>query len=228
MRKRIRVRVLVAALVVGFLTAEAPRAYSQGIVAAVHFDSNQTNPLVVLVEHVGAAIIYNNLARYYPNRYWLTGDNARRRRFLDALEIAVQNNTNVDVVVSTHGWKDYIALDNSERLTGRDLRNFGQDVSRSDRLRLVYQGNCHGDSLYDDWLQAGADSVLGARAVVVSHPLELPSMTYELGTRRRNVSDARGISWRASGWLELLFPTWNGHEVDGYKLVRGRRDTRVR
>lgn len=195
---------------------------SKGLVVLVHNDVNRSNPMAKLLENIAVNIVHNNLGRYYSKRYWLVGRDVTKRNFFDALRVATTNNNVVDVVILTHGIQNYIALHNNEFLSSYELHSFYlQNTARMPRLRFIYQGACWGYDLNSTWRFIGADVVTGAKKVVANIPLELPSITYELGVRSRSILTARNISWSVSSWIDRLVPTWQGYPVNSYKHITG-------
>jgi hypothetical protein len=121
--------------------------------------------LVVLLElrssgwHWLEKTLMNRLKRKYKKIYWLVGKRATRRNFFESIRHAARNGKIVDVWISVHGGPCGIALHDGSVCNETIYEQLFSRGGRS--IRLVYQSNCYGACLNDDWLQVGANAVTG-------------------------------------------------------------------
>lgn len=70
----------------------------------------------------------------------------------------------IDLFIHSHGNCDVIAMKNDHVITPDNIASLATGAYANGRfpLRMVYQINCNGSTLNDDWIAAGAKAVCGA------------------------------------------------------------------
>jgi len=121
--------------------------------------------------------------RGYSGVLLLHGERGTRAQLLRALVEEARRERVVDLMVLGHGLPERLLL-RGEELTGGvsgSVRSLAADaqVQGIDRLplRLVYMCNCYGATMSDDWLAAGAVTVVGTR---LDNYLPEPTTTFFL------------------------------------------------
>ncbi len=208
-----------------------------------------------LMEAVGVYIYARNMSRSYHKNYYLVDRNANETKIRDTLTKASKENHYVDVYTIVHGNKDGIGL--NKNVSAVDDRSLDDDeIAGFDypRLRFVYQNNCYGMHLNDDWISAGADSVIGPPKVNVLPHAYYPIFTsvFKLRSIRvrylkrygflrwrwvarriyisRTLKSSMNISWFWSRIIEDLSRRIAGYsksEVGSKKKLRGSGSLRV-
>lgn len=116
------------------------------------------------LESLGVALSWPYAMKYEK---YLMIKNCRPKDLRWGLTYGKNNNLTMDVATLVHGSPESMALtaDNGNgysTVTSADIRGLR---SIGARIRAVFQLNCYGASLNDDWVAAGAQAVTGARLI---------------------------------------------------------------
>jgi len=90
-----------------------------------------------------------------------------KKAILDALVDLADEGFALDVYFASHGSYNVITLDDNVEITSDDIRGLatGKYAHGKFPIRMVYQLNCHGSTLNDDFLYIGAKAVGGTKKI---------------------------------------------------------------
>ena len=108
-----------------------------------------------IIEWLGMVYTRRHLLKRSDRVVWLIGKDATPDRFRETLKSAAERGSMVDVAVFSHGGMGEILL--RRPLSRKAIEALSESAGPA--LRSVYQMNCHGASLNDAWIKAGADTV---------------------------------------------------------------------
>lgn len=115
--------------------------------------------------------------QYYGGVQVLRNGRALYSNLKDTLIQLTEANKFIDLFVLTHGSRNSIALEGSERIDGDKIREIKtvHNGGRPVRLRSVYMMNCDGSSLNQAWIDIGAKVSAGA---IRTNYIPEPTMYY--------------------------------------------------
>jgi hypothetical protein len=135
-------------------------------------NDHKNTPWGNIAEWAAKRRIMKKVKRHYGKIYWLVGKRATRQRFFESIRHAARNEKIVDVLLFAHGMSELVAFHGGHVCDGEiyyELFSRGGEA-----VRMVYQMNCFGASLNDDWLQAGANGVTGPVGYNIFPTIHMP------------------------------------------------------
>lgn len=147
---------MVAGVVAGLASAAPAAARKKALVACI--ENNNKNPLLDKAFERLAAVQMKAHARKYQAAKIIT--NCTKSKFVAALKAF--RNYATDVTTLVHGSPNTIWMYGNKPMKGREIAALGK-VNRN--IRAVFQLNCYGATLRDEWRKAGATAVTGAKLI---------------------------------------------------------------
>jgi hypothetical protein len=134
------------------------------------------------VEEVATVYCFNMyLSKKYSKFYWLINNEATKDGFFETMRKAVNESTTVDLYILAHGGMQFFWGHFDDRIYVDDIISL-KSFENMNHLRLVYLGSCHSWDLTDEFIEAGARSVIGSDIKMNNFPF-LPSFLYNFGVR---------------------------------------------
>ncbi|MFD2564218.1 MULTISPECIES: hypothetical protein [Aquimarina] len=90
-----------------------------------------------------------------------------KKKFLEKLTELADNGYFIDVIIHSHGTYEKVTLDDGEVITNNDIQSLatGKYAGGKFPLRMVYMVNCNGSTLNNNFINAGAKAVCGAKFI---------------------------------------------------------------
>lgn len=90
-----------------------------------------------------------------------------KSRIFDTLRELADDGYFIDIFIFSHGTRERFVMKDGETIRGRDLDQLatGRYANGKFPIRMVYQMNCNGSSLNNDFLRIGAKVVCGSRTI---------------------------------------------------------------
>lgn len=125
--------------------------------------------------------------QYYGSVHVLRNGRALYSTLKDTLIEMTEANKFIDLLVLTHGSRDYIALEGSDYIDGDRIREIKtvHNGGRPVRLRSVYMMNCVGSTLNQAWIDIGAKVSAGS---IRNNYIPEPAMYYFFNNWKENKS----------------------------------------
>lgn len=90
--------------------------------------------------------------------------NTSKNKFIETIKGLADDGYFIDLFFFSHGTYEKITLDDNEEITSSDIESLGTGKYAGGKfpLRMVYQTNCYGSTLNDNFIKIGAKGVSGA------------------------------------------------------------------
>ena len=90
-----------------------------------------------------------------------------KNSFLETIKDLADDGYAIDLFICSHGTYEKITLDNKEEITNTDINGLatGKYANGKFPLRMVYQVNCHGSTLNNNFTSIGAKAVTGTKKI---------------------------------------------------------------
>lgn len=87
--------------------------------------------------------------------------------FLNLMRDLADDGYFIDLFICSHGKPECITLDDGEEITNADINSLGTGKYAGGKfpLRMVYQINCHGSTLNNNFISIGAKAVMGRKEI---------------------------------------------------------------
>jgi len=239
-------RAVVASLVALAVPAGAGPAQAQGYRSAAYLmawngGSTGGPAMGAVLESVMVDIFLSEMGTSYDQLVTCKGADCTQDRILDGLEALQGEYQAVDLYLTTHGTNEMFSVQSGVVLSG-ELAAKKRTWDRRHRLRAVYQMNCYGESLNDDFLDLGFDVTMGTREVNTVGWIHLPLfLTFWKhqpcllgGDCSRAFGDAVAMARGPASFVQIfadvfteLFQHIPADDLDSTPVVDGDRSVRV-
>ena len=137
-------------------------------------NGNSDPNMDIILEVVAVGMAKLIIANSYNKIHWLVDKEANKSKFLSRMQTQKNSGNLFDLFILTHGGMNAI-IANGGNIRDSDLLS----LARYSNLKTVYQMNCYGDTLSDEFLTIGAKATLG-RSVTgkgsdgINYPYDYP------------------------------------------------------
>lgn len=189
----------------------------------------QWRPLYKFIEESGVSVGKTFLGGTYSEISVLRGSGATRSTFLSRLRTLTNRSGvhSVDLFLQLHGAPEHVWFYDGKISTAA-LRDAIVAENLPDRLRLVYNTSCYGNSHSPHLIQAGFEAAVGSSKVNANAAVEYPVFC---------------MQWAAGQTIEQLLPvadnptarsaqdftatTMGFNDVNSRKLIKGRSTLKI-
>lgn len=153
-------------LCLSFFSSKVPTA----AIVVMCENGGKTLPARV-AEQGGFYLLWPWLWPFYQKIFWLVGEKATKKRFLDTLKKATLYYKAVDVYLFLHGRSYGHSFADGELTPSELVREMKK--AKGDRIRMVYTTACYSyPHFFNAWRKIGAKAVRGMKGV--NRPLDFP------------------------------------------------------
>lgn len=154
-------------------TAEAQGYRTAAYLMAWNGGSSGGAAMGAVLESVMVDIFLSEMGTSYDHVVTCKGADCTQDRILDGVEELLGEYQAVDLYLTTHGTNEMFSVESGVVMSG-ELAAKRTTWDRRHRLRAVYQMNCYGASMNDDFLNLGFDVAMGTREVNTVGWIHLP------------------------------------------------------
>lgn len=189
----------------------------------------QWRPLYKFIEESGVSVGKTFLGGAYSEISVLRGSSAKRSTFLSRLRTLTNRSgvRSVDLFLQLHGASEHVWFYDGKISTAA-LRDAILAENLPDRLRLVYNTSCYGDSHSTHLIQAGFETAVGSSKVNANAAVEYPvfCMQWAAGqTVKQLLPVADNPTARSA--QDFTATTMGFNDVNSRKLIKGRNTLKI-